>query len=433
MNEAKFLPAEEFLKQKRNILFSRVTLFGAGVALLITFQDFYEGLRAAPIIDFLFALILLGNYWLNRIGYHRTAKIATLILLNFGFAIYASMLPWEIGVFLFYFPVLAMTFGFFGPNEKVIRNNFVTLSFALILALFIFNFNLTGSLKIEATNPGLSMIINLMASLFVCIMCIQFMISINEEAEKKLVQLADEVNIKNRNLKKTNEELDRFVYSASHDLRAPLMSVKGLVSLAEKETTDERLQEYLGMIHGQTEKLDHFIKDIISYSRNGRTEVVWESINLSDLINTCIDNLKFMPDADRINLIQEFDAKEVFVLDKSRMEIILNNIISNTFKYKDLTKDKCWVKIQASKNLQQIVIQIKDNGVGIPLDRQAKIFDMFYRATEESHGSGIGLYIAKEAAEKMGGTIAVESTYGQGTTFTISIPVHTDNPASDHQ
>jgi signal transduction histidine kinase len=259
------------------------------------------------------------------------------------------------------------------------------------------------------------------------------MITINEEAEKKLIQLADEVNIKNKNLKKTNEELDRFVYSASHDLRAPLMSVKGLVSLAEKETTDARLQEYLGMIHGQTEKLDHFIKDIISYSRNGRTELVWESINLSQLINACVDNLKFMPDVAQISLIQEFDVKEVFILDKSRMQIVLNNIISNAFKYQDLTKDKCWVKIKAEKNQKQITIQIQDNGVGIPLDRQAKIFDMFYRATEESHGSGIGLYIAKEAAEKMGGTIEVESTYGQGTTFTINIPVHTDHPTTDHQ
>ena len=86
MSENNYLPAEEFLRQKRNILFSRISLFGSFVAVFIAGQDFIEGLFAAPLIDLSFSIILLGTYRLNKIGHHRTAKITTLLILNFGFA-----------------------------------------------------------------------------------------------------------------------------------------------------------------------------------------------------------------------------------------------------------------------------------------------------------------------------------------------------------
>ena len=327
-----------------------------------------------------------------------------------------------------------MTFGLFGPDEKVIRNLLSALSFTLLLALFLTDFNFFGTFKIAATDPWISMIINLMASLVASSMCIQFMITINEQAEKRLGQLAEEVKEKNEDLEKTNRELDRFIYSASHDLRAPLMSVKGLVNLAEKETTDKRLHEYFGMIQNRTQKLDDFIQDIINYSRNARTELVWESVDFSKLVNACVDNLKFMPQAQRVAIRQEVDDHVSFVLDRGRMQVILNNLISNAFKYHDLKKSDPWVLINAHSDSQRVLVQVKDNGSGIPSDRQPKIFDMFYRATEESQGSGLGLYIAKEAVEKMSGTISVESTHGQGTTFTVSIPLHiVDQPAPDRE
>ena len=427
------MPAEEFLRQKRNILFSRISLFGFFVALFISFQDFFDGLYAAPLIDLGFGLILLSMYWLNRIGYHRTAKIITLLLLNFGFAAYASLVPWQIGVFLFYFPVGAMTYALFGPEEKITRNLLSALSFSLILSLFLTEFSLLGSSKIEASNPWISMLINLMASLIASIMCIQFMININAQAEKRLRQLAEEVRDKNANLEKTNMELDRFIYSASHDLRAPLMSIKGLVNLAECETKDKQLLEYFRMIQNRTQKLDDFIKDIINYSRNARTELIWEPIVLSELINICIDDLKYMPQADRVSIKLEIMEKESFMLDKSRMQVVLNNLISNAFKYHDLSKPDPWIKIVATKDSKRTTIQVHDNGSGILTDRQPKIFDMFYRATEESQGSGLGLYIAKEAVEKMNGSILVESTEGMGSIFTIHIPTQpVDNPAANH-
>ena len=433
MNENNYLPAEEFLRQKRNILFSRISLFGFFVALFISFQDFFDGLYAAPLIDLGFGLILLSMYWLNRIGYHRTAKIITLLLLNFGFAAYASLVPWQIGVFLFYFPVGAMTYALFGPEEKITRNLLSALSFSLILSLFLTEFSLLGSSKIEASNPWISMLINLMASLIASIMCIQFMININAQAEKRLRQLAEEVRDKNANLEKTNMELDRFIYSASHDLRAPLMSIKGLVNLAECETKDKQLLEYFRMIQNRTQKLDDFIKDIINYSRNARTELIWEPIVLSELINICIDDLKYMPQADRVSIKLEIMEKESFMLDKSRMQVVLNNLISNAFKYHDLSKPDPWIKIVATKDSKRTTIQVHDNGSGILTDRQPKIFDMFYRATEESQGSGLGLYIAKEAVEKMNGSILVESTEGMGSIFTIDIPTQpVDDPAADH-
>jgi signal transduction histidine kinase len=186
------------------------------------------------------------------------------------------------------------------------------------------------------------------------------------------------------------------------------------------------------MIHNRTDKLDDFIKDIINYSRNARTNLTWEAVVLSELVQACIDDLKYMPQVERIKIKLEIDEKESFILDKGRTQVVLNNLISNSFKYHDFSKLDTWIRISAEVKDGRVILLIQDNGSDIPTERQAKIFDMFYRATEDSQGSGLGLYITKEAVEKMGGTIAVESVYGQGTTFTVSIPVHADHPTPNH-
>ncbi len=230
------------------------------------------------------------------------------------------------------------------------------------------------------------------------------------------------VEKRNAELKKLNEELDRFVYSASHDLRAPLSSVLGLVEIARLETTIEAKQKCLNMINESVLKLDGFINDIIDYSRNQRIDIKARQIDLEDEINDALKELKYLDKENRIEKIVEVDGDAGFITDARRLNIVLKNIISNAIRYHDLEKNNPYININVQRNTNMATISISDNGIGIEQSHLENIFKMFYRADESSKGSGLGLYIVKETIDKLGGHIEVEPQLGFGTTFTIKLP-----------
>jgi PAS domain S-box-containing protein len=234
------------------------------------------------------------------------------------------------------------------------------------------------------------------------------------EAEMALKESNDE-------LKKSNAELDRFVYSVSHDLRAPLTSMSGIVSLAEMETADDTMHQYLDMVKGSIKKLDGFIHDILDYSRNARTGIRKQDVDFNQLLDDISDNLRFMEPGAKVNITRNITGHS-YCSDRGRIGIILNNLISNAVRYYNPELNRHWVNIDVSPADKDIVIVVQDNGVGIPADKHMRIFEMFYRVSQKSTGSGLGLYIVKETVEKMDGHISIESEPGKGTTFRITIP-----------
>jgi len=228
----------------------------------------------------------------------------------------------------------------------------------------------------------------------------------------------------NCELKKANSELDRFVYSASHDLRAPLKSILGLVNITKEyvKPEDVELADCMMMLNNSVLKLDSFIEDILSYSRNSRTELDVDIINFKELMEKIKEDYQHIEGVNDFDVQLKINAESAFVSDSKRVSIVLNNIISNAFKYKDNTKEISSLKIDYSCNNQNAIIKLEDNGIGIEDKHKEKVFEMFYRATMLSSGSGLGLYIVKETIDKLGGQIAVESEFGVGTKFTIEIP-----------
>lgn len=225
-----------------------------------------------------------------------------------------------------------------------------------------------------------------------------------------------------KELIKRNFELDSFVYRASHDLKAPLSSLMGLIRLATSDIGSERMPTYLEMMDKSVSKLDSFIKDLTDFSRNARTETSHIEIDFRETIYDVTDNLKFMDNADQVKIELEIEQEEPFYSDPLRMGIVFNNLISNAVKYFNSSSDKSWVRIVVKTTPERALIEIRDNGIGIGEHHLPKIFDLFYRATGESFGSGLGLYIVKNAVEKLKGTIRLESELGMGTTFYLSIP-----------
>lgn len=226
---------------------------------------------------------------------------------------------------------------------------------------------------------------------------------------------------KNLELTKVNSELDRFVYSASHDLRAPLASILGLINVARIDNSPTNREEYYNLIEKSVKKLDSFINDIIEFSRNSRLKISSDLIDFETLINSLIDELRFLDEKNLIRRVVKVKGQGQFHTDQKRLTIVLNNLISNSIKYHNLTGEDPFIEVEIEYTDQIAHIKVRDNGMGISAEHLEHIFKMFYRANESSKGSGLGLYIVKEALEKINGKISVESEPYKGSTFHIEI------------
>jgi PAS domain S-box-containing protein len=226
-------------------------------------------------------------------------------------------------------------------------------------------------------------------------------------------------------LSRTNFELDSFVYRASHDLRAPLRSILGLINVISIETNPDLKFNYVKLIEKSVNKLDKFISDLTDFSRNSRLEIKAEAIDFEHILQEIIENLRYMEGAAETNITIEKRQSAILYSDNARLEIVLQNLVSNAIKYRNPdTESKLEITIENDVNHANIIFS--DNGKGIKAEYINKIFDMFYRASEDSYGSGLGLYITKQVAEKLGGSIDVHSELGVGTTFKLSIPNFTE-------
>jgi signal transduction histidine kinase len=225
----------------------------------------------------------------------------------------------------------------------------------------------------------------------------------------------------NEELSKRNTELDNFVYSVSHDLRAPIASVLGLINLAKKDVDVHMKDMYLDMILKSAIQQDHFIMEILDQSRNSRLEVKREEILFRPLIDETFNQLKFATNAGLgVEKVIKINQEQPFFSDRWRLKVILNNIISNAIRYRN-GRDPV-IKVNVDITEQAAAVAIEDNGKGIEKDHLPNIYKMFYRATDDGAGSGLGLYIVKEAIEKLNGHINIESEVGKGTTVTLKIP-----------
>lgn len=235
-----------------------------------------------------------------------------------------------------------------------------------------------------------------------------------------------ELRIQNEELVKINQEMDSFIYSVSHNLRAPLMSVLGLVDLASREDQDRGsyFQDYFHMMNHSITKLDDTLKEILDYSRNSRQQIAQQKIDFRKIIEDCLERLKYLEEFDRIETNISIKADHAFYSDEYRITVILNNLISNAINYKDIAKDGCKLAISVLITREKALLSIQDNGIGIPEEYKPKIFNMFFRGTVRSKGAGLGLYIVKETVSKLNGRIGIHSTYGEGTTVDLELPNH---------
>lgn len=221
-------------------------------------------------------------------------------------------------------------------------------------------------------------------------------------------------------LQKTNDELNRFVYSTSHDLRSPLASIMGILNLSKMENSIVDPNNYLSMIETCVNKMDVFIQKIIEYYKSIRVDDEKSEIDFYKLLNDSVTICKMQKPEVQFNL--KIDQPVKLVSDEFRISIIVDNLISNAVKYQKPTSENPMVDISVTVDEHKAIIEIQDNGIGIVEEHLNNIFKMFFRSNSQVNGLGIGLYIVKEALSRLAGDISVVSTYGIGTMFRIMVP-----------
>jgi signal transduction histidine kinase len=309
------------------------------------------------------------------------------------------------GLFTIY---VAIRFGF---GNALLANGLVFTFTYLIPLLLTFGRDLSWALESNLINIHLGMI---MLSVAACI---------TGRVISDLRNTKYTLNLKFSELERAHWELDRFVYSASHDLSAPIKSVLGLIHVSRLEPEPTRQSEYIDKIERSVHKLEWFIHEIIDYSKNSRSVISIQQLNLLDEFHKTLDELRETPGFDRVTICTAgLKVKHVFA-DPMRLRIVMNNIVSNAICHQktDVAHEpRIWIR--AGEKDGGVILEVEDNGQGIPEEFCEKIFRMFFRGNPFSSGSGLGLYIAKDAIEKMNGKIDVTSVPGKGSTFIVQLP-----------
>lgn len=416
------IPEFSLSLERRAGLINRLGLMAIGIVVLLIFLNFTKG---KPTVHWSYISIIAAlaiAIVVNRFGYFKVAASFGLLAIDAVVYILASSEPYETGVCLHF-----VTTGFAGIIFFTREHKWYGIGFGL-LSVLLYDLAAIGNMPVvEYRHVPLNeirtlFIINSSVCTFCCILILHSIMQLNSKVKDDLTAKKMEINFQNQILVKSNAELDRFVYSASHDLRAPLSSIAGLIDLIHRDRSDT--DKYLAMIKDRIGVMDRFITEVIDYSRNARLGVKKEKLILKPLIDEVVNLLKYSVPK-QIEVFNNVSPLIEIETDGSRLQVVLSNLISNAIKYSDLRKTSPFIKISAEITNTECRISVADNGIGIHKEHQSKIFDMFYRATDRSKGSGLGLFIVKETLEKLGGQMEVISEHGVGSVFKIRLPIAT--------
>ncbi len=243
-----------------------------------------------------------------------------------------------------------------------------------------------------------------------------------QEATRQLIDRQKELEMSNKQLKELDKLKSEFVSIVSHELRTPLTSIIGFTkTLLKVKVTDEQNKKYLEIIESEGKRLTKLIEEFLDISRieSGNMEIQKEIFDLKDLISEIILEIN-LKDSKKINF---FDASENSLVnaDKNKIKQVITNILDNAFRY---TNDDGKIVVSIYNEQKFVTVSIKDEGIGIKLEEQSKIFDKFYRVRDgnTNRGSGLGLAIAKGIIDMHKGQIRVESKINEGSNFKFSLP-----------
>lgn len=237
------------------------------------------------------------------------------------------------------------------------------------------------------------------------------------------IYVEEKLKQKEIEMDKLTMELDRFMYSASHEIRSPVSTLLGILNLMRHDLKDGLAQQYIQMMQTGIDKLDQIVHQLTAHVKNTKNRVEDRYIDFQLTLEEILGD--FRQNHPSFNMVEstfEVIDSGVFHSDPDRIRLILYNILKNSFDYIDSNKTIRVLSIVVRTGSEKAIIEIFDNGIGIPSMHVNRVFDMFYRATSLTKGSGIGLYTVRESVTKLCGVIVLHSEYGVGTSVKIELP-----------
>jgi len=251
----------------------------------------------------------------------------------------------------------------------------------------------------------------------------QYRRKMNRKLDSLVKVRTSELNDTNIKLIKSKKDLNNFLYKTSHDIRGPIATLMGLTNLTRLENPDENVDFFLRKIDSTAEHLNEIISRLTTISHINTQPLSVEKVNLYDLINKILSQCKSQ-NKKKIHFRIKGDPPDFIVTDKILFEYILYNLINNSFSFTDSRESDPFVELSIwTKN--EIYISIKDNGIGVLKGYSDKIFDLFFVASAEHHGAGIGLYQVMLAVERLNGSIELRKNR-KPTEFRVSLPIYAD-------
>lgn len=249
--------------------------------------------------------------------------------------------------------------------------------------------------------------------------------SMNQVLEERVKLRTKELSVSNDSLKRVNDELDNFIYKTSHDIRGPLASLKGICNVALIDVKDEKALDYLQKLDLTAERLNGILTRLLIINQINHASLNNVQIDFVRLVDEIliVEQKKGFPD--KIEIRKVIDADILFYSDGELVRIILENLIDNALKFhNDSNRIKPFVEINIQVIEGDLHIRVIDNGIGVSATDPEKIFQMFNRGSERSETGGIGLYLTKTAADKIGGKVGLRTTQEGYTEFYVTFPYY---------
>ncbi len=254
---------------------------------------------------------------------------------------------------------------------------------------------------------------------------------VNAELEKRVADRTSELEAANENLLRSNEDLARFAYVASHDLQEPLRTVgsyAGLLARRYEGKLDAQADKYIGFIVSGAKRMQNMVQDLLAYARTGTQQLTFQSVEMKQVVHIAEQNLRVAIAETRARLV--CDNLPTIEADEGKLAMVLQNLVSNAIKFRHPERPPV-IEITAGRSGSEWVFSVRDNGIGFDAQYAERIFVIFQRLHRvgEYAGTGIGLAICRRVIEGHGGRIWAESVPGEGSKFSFSIPVHPQKPA----
>lgn len=357
-------------------------------------------------------------------GFIVASKLLNFVQVSTVIAVLNLIVTPSSGILAYYIPTIVGAQIMFAGKHRRLGHLLCAIVLVVLAALIITDIRLAPTLNRNANDAKVEWLMNFGGATLAVLCEIIFILSVSNRIQTLLIKKKHQIEIQNAELQRTNEELDRFVYAVSHDLRTPLVSLKGLLDLIMRlPISPEKAVNYLQMAKTSTNRLDETIRDILEYARNARLDPVPEQFDLLNMAQQVFADHSFAARRPVKLVLNHPHSSCQIVHDKTRLHILLRNLIGNAIKYSSQLVEEPYVAIACHQQDGKIYLEISDNGEGISPECLPKIFDMFFRGTSTAEGTGLGLYICKQIVTKLDGQISVESKPDEGTTVKVWLPM----------